>query len=164
MHYILGGHPELAKSFAQWLCHGWDADEDAVEDTGDDVGTVNNISLIEKEKEDVNNDGMDIDNSAIDEFSFTNKKITLHNHHTMAHGPVEIDTKLAMEWITRLVKVEDIRKGTFVTRNRKWIQELADAKETIDLFDPPTFESENPYGNTTQNMEIIIKILRIVCR
>lgn len=63
----------------------------------------------------------------------------------MTHGPVEIDTKLAMEWITRLVKVEDIRKGTFVTRNRKWIQELADAKDTIDLFDPPTFHSANPH-------------------
>lgn len=47
LHYMLG-HPELAKSFAQWLCHGWDADEDADEDTGDDVGMVNNISLIEE--------------------------------------------------------------------------------------------------------------------
>ena len=172
LHYMLGGHPELAKSFAQWLCHGWDADEDAVEDTRDDVGTVNNISLIEEEKEDVNNDGMDIDNSAIDEFTFTNKKITLHNHHTMAHGPVEIDTKLAMEWITRLVKVEDIRKGTFVTRNRKWIQELADAKETIDLFDPPTFQSENPHplaleiwkynakhGNHNQDIENCVQVV-----
>jgi hypothetical protein len=113
--YLLAGDPELAKQMARTLAH-WDGDAGAVH--------------IDAEGQPINNDEQFTD--------YPNKVIELGPHHTISGrcGPVRINVRDAMIWLTELADFRNILlTDRFVKKYKDLILELALSETTVRLFD-----------------------------
>jgi hypothetical protein len=113
--YLLAGDLELAKQMARTLVH-WDGDAGAVH--------------VDAEGQPINNDEQFTD--------YPNKEIELGPHHTISGrcGPVRINVRDAMIWLTELADFRNILlTDRFVKKHRDLILELALSETTVRLFD-----------------------------
>ena len=122
LHYTLGGDKYHAREFAQWLVDFEDStspsDTQNVEDEGDGL------------------------NFELEACTFRDIKITLDSHHTMTHGPVKMNLRKSMQYITAEADRAEILEDKFVRTNWELIRELAEQDVPINLIDLMTLKVE----------------------
>ena len=117
LHYTLGGDRYHAREFAQWL-----------------VDYKDSTSLSDTQTQDVEDedDGL---NFELEACTFRDITITLDSHHTMTHGPVKMNLRKSMQYITAEADRAEILEDEFVDRNFDLIRELAEQEDPINLID-----------------------------
>ena len=76
----------------------------------------------------------DDDEGLVNHYTFPSKVIQLASHHTMTHGPISVNIKDCMEWLTSEIDREVVISDSFVHDNWAHITELAVATKPIELF------------------------------
>jgi hypothetical protein len=124
LHYTLGGDRYHAREFAQWL-----------------VDYKDSTSLSDTQTQDVEDedDGL---NFELEACTFRDITITLDSHHTMTHGPVKMNLRKSMQYITAEADRAEILEDEFVDRNFDLIRELAEQEDPINLIDLMTLKVE----------------------
>ena len=74
----------------------------------------------------------DLDSSP---YPFEDIDITLGDHHKLTRGPVKINIKECMEYVTANTDWDVIKNDPFVKKHWKHIEKLAMADEAVCLFD-----------------------------
>lgn len=133
LHYMLGGHPALAKEFARWLVDYKIMEEDA--------------AAAEDSDEECDEDA----------FKFKRKFINMGaNHHRhIADKEVWVYTDEAMEYITAEADRSVIMESSFVQKYWSQIEQLAMCEREVDIFKKSTWgtnANDVPYDfKTLQN-------------
>lgn len=126
LHYILGGHPVLAKEFARWL-----VDYEVMQEAGD-----------------ADADAEDLPDGEAFKFKDTEIHMGPNHHRSLANEQVWVKTDDAMEYITAEADRGVIMQSPFVKRHWKDIEKLAMCEGDVDIFKKQTWGTDtngNPH-------------------
>ena len=112
--YLIGGDPRLARELARMLSNH--------ASIGSGVAVNDENEVIQSSE-------------PTPAYIFDDVDITLGNHHKLTRGPVKINVKECMEYVTANADLNVMANDKFVKKYWTWIEKLSTADEIVCLTD-----------------------------